>query len=158
MRCTVYPKIVEILVGRDLSPKRDNHRNSSAPFFFYEDVIVKRKSAHRTAIPIGGKRDTFDQDLPVSASLLLANSATLQETLPMHQHTVTNVLSGLGSFVPYAISGAVYSGTLSPTAFALTGVFEFCCFASFFRQLPRLCLLTLPRLQYTCLDCENLLC
>jgi hypothetical protein len=57
-------------------------------------VIVKRKSARRTAIPIGGKHDTFDQDLPVSgrASLLLANSATLQETLPMHLHTVTNVL------------------------------------------------------------------
>jgi hypothetical protein len=33
-RAIVYPKIVEILVGRDLSPKRDNHRNSSAPFFF----------------------------------------------------------------------------------------------------------------------------
>jgi hypothetical protein len=43
-------------------------------------------------MPIGGKDDAFDQDLPVSASLLLGNSATLQETLLMHLHTVTDVL------------------------------------------------------------------
>src|SRR6266705_450043 len=111
-------------------------------------MIVKQKSDRgpRTATPVGGEHDAFDQDLPLSASLLLGNSesATLQETSPMHLHTVTNALLGLGSLVPYAISGAVYSGTLSPTALALTGVFEFCCFASFIRQLPRLCLLTLP--------------
>lgn len=76
------------------------------------------------AIPIGGKHDTFDQDILVSASLRLANSATLHETLPMHSHTVTNASLGLGSLVPYAISGAVYSGTLSSTALALTGVLE----------------------------------
>jgi hypothetical protein len=45
----------------------------------------KRKSAslvqgRRTIMPIGGKHDAFDPDLPVSASLLLGNLATLQET------------------------------------------------------------------------------
>lgn len=75
----------------------------------------------RAAMSIRGKHDAFNQDPPVSASLLSSNSAILQETFLVQLHTVTNVFSGLGTFVPYAISGAVYSGTLSPTALALTG-------------------------------------
>jgi hypothetical protein len=119
----------------------------------------KRKSAslvqgRRTIMPIGGKHDAFDPDLPVSASLLLGNLATLQET---YLHTVTNALLGLG-LVPYAISGAVYSGTLLLTVLALTRVYELCGFASFFRQLPR-CAFRLCRV-CTRLegDCENPSC
>lgn len=101
-RAIVHPRIV-VPVGRDLS-LRDNHRKFIGSSFFRSSVamIVKQKSARGgTAVPIGRKHDVSYHDLPVSASLPLGNSATLPETSPMHLHTVTDALFGLGSLVPY---------------------------------------------------------
>jgi hypothetical protein len=80
-------------VGRDLSP-RDNHgpRNTEQCTVLFpactsegvsEAMFVKRNSARGPSYnhAYWRKHDAFDQDLPVSASLLLGNSVTLQETL-----------------------------------------------------------------------------
>jgi hypothetical protein len=140
--CDRLPENSRGLVGRDLSSrwiigKRCTHLSyTPVPVAMIVNKNLPVGPSFSLVQHICKKRDALDRSLPLSASLLLGNSATLQETL--QYHNVTNALLGPDSIVPYAISGAVYSGTLSLTVLELKGVYESYSFASIFETTPSL--------------------